>query len=375
MPLPALALCLEYPLALRGGVSVLVEELARGLAPHLRIVLVSPDENADVRWEPSAVSCRTARELAGRLRDLGVDIAHFHSGGVFGWGMRQPGHCPIPYAARMGIRCVTTVHRAGGLLDGFCGPAKPLWFRAALLPFAWLGKTHVLSHTALEICVSRQVERAMRRRYAPFADRFRVVYHSRLHVNEAPASAPREPVILHVGHLAFAKGQHVLVEAFAQVAARHPTWRLRLVGPAVESRELDILREQIARSGVCERIDLAGSRSDVNELMRAAAIYVQPSLEEALGLALQEALAAGCPCIGSDAGGIPELLADGDNGLLVPRGDAAALARALDRLMSDAVLRAKLSERARPSIVERGMTSEHMIQQHLDIYREVLTRR
>lgn len=380
MPPLTLALCLEYPLALRGGVSVIVEELSRSLAAHFRLVLVSPDEPGavslpHVRWDPATVSPRTARALADQLAAHDVTIAHFHCGGTFGWGMRFPGHCPIPYAARAGIRCITTVHRVGTLLEGYCGPAKPLWFKSVLLPLAWLGKMHTLSHTAAEICVSRHNETLLRQRYAPLADRFRMIYHSRLREDDALPAAPREPVILNVGHLAHAKGQHVLIDAFARIAARHPAWRLRLVGPAVEAWELDHLREVIARSGVSERIELAGSRDDVRELMHTAGIYVQPSLEEALGLALQEALAAGCPAIASDAGGIPELIADGDNGLLVPRGDAAALAAALDRLIADATLRAKFSERARPSIVERGMTSARMIQHHLDLYREVLAHR
>ena len=384
---PRLALCLEYPLGLRGGVSVLVEELIAGLAGDFEIVLVSPDASevlalhplasrfvGHVMWEPAKVSRATSRALPGRLCELGVVLAHFHCGGSFGWGMRGIGHCPIPYAAAAGLRCVTTVHRVGGLLEGYCGPAKPWGFKAALLPLAWLGKMHVLAHTAAEICVSRHNEALLRSRYAPLAGRFRMIYHSRLRADEPPPTAPREAMILNVGHLAHAKGQHVLVEAFARVAARHPAWRLQLAGPAVEAPDLARVREAIARSGVSERVELLGGRDDARDLMRTAGIYVQPSLEEALGLALQEALFAGCPAIASDAGGIPELITDGDNGLLVPRDDLAALAGALDRLLSDDALRARLGARARPSIAERGMTAAGMIEHHVALYREVLAR-
>lgn len=375
MPQPTLALCLEYPLALRGGVSVLVEELRRELATHFHIVLVSPDADAAVRWDPAEVSPATSRALGSRLAELDVKIAHFHCGGSFAWGMRRVGHCAIPHVKRAGIRCVTTVHRAGALLDGFCGAKKPRWFKLALLPLAWLGKADALAHVEEEICVSRHDATLLRRRYPVFAGRFRLIYHSRLRAEEPPPPASREPFILHVGHIAHAKGQHLLVEAFARIAGCHPTWRLRLVGPAVEAPDRSRVREAIDRSGVSERIEWLGSRDDARELMRMAGIYAQPSLEEALGLALQEALSTGCPAIASDAGGLPELIVNGDNGLLVPKGDVAALAAGLDRLISDETLRASLSKRARASILERGMTAEHMIQQHLALYREVLSRR
>ena len=376
---PTLALCLEYPLALRGGVSVIVEELARGLAGECRLVLVSPDEEAPrdlfaahVVWKAANTSPATARALAARLRELGVTLAHFHCGGNYGWGMRWLGHCPIPYATRAGIRCVTTVHRVATILDGYCGPEKPWWFKAALLPVAWLGKMHALAHSTAEISVSRHNEARLRCWYAPLASRFRQIYHSRLHPDLPPGGAVREPVVLSVGHLAFAKGQHVLVDAFAQVAARHPAWTLRLVGPTYDAAGTARVRETAERLGISDRLHLPGGDEDVFALMRTAGIYVQPSLEEALGLALQEALFCGCPAIGTDAGGIPELIADGDNGLLTRKGDAAALAATLDRLMSDSALRARLGERARPSIIERGMMADTMIQRHRDLYREVL---
>ena len=383
---PLLALGLEYPIALRGGVSVLVEELARGLAGHFRLVLISPDEPAavrdsalgkvwteQVRWKPEAPSGRTARARAARLAELGVALAHFHCGGNYGWGMRWLGRCPIPFVARAGMRCVTTVHSVATILEGYCDVKKPAWFKAALLPAAWLGKMHALAHTAVEIAVSHHDEAHLRRWYAPLASRFRQIYHSRLRLLPEPGPAPaRSSVILNVGHLALRKGQDVLAEAFARVAARHPAWQLQLAGHDGDRECAARVRAVAARFGVEDRVHLLGSRDDALELMRTAGIYVQPSLAEALGLALQEALFAGCPAIGSTAGGIPELIADGDNGLLVPRGDVAALAQALDRMMSDASLRARLGGRARPSIIERGMLADAMIQHHLALYRGLL---
>lgn len=388
MPLPTLALCLETPLGLRGGVSVVVEELIRGLAGHFRLLLVSPDEPeewqdhpvasliaAHHRWDPHRITAARSRAVAEWLREQRCDVAHFHIGGVYGWGIRVPGRSPFGFTARADIAVCSTVHLTVALLDGYCGPKKPIWFKLALLPFAWLGKLDALRHTRAEIAVSHYDEAQLKRWFAPLAGRFRQVYHSRLSSASDSPPAERAMTILCVGHIARRKGQHLLVEAFARVAPRHPAWRLEIVGPLDDAEGAELVRGAIERSGVKDRINLAGSRDEVRSLMCSAGLYVQPSLEEALGLALQEALFEGCPAIGSTAGGIPELIRDGDNGLVVPKGDVDALASALDRLMSDATLRTKFGERARPSIVERGMTLERMIHQHLALYHELLDRR
>ena len=94
-----IALCLEYPIKLQGGVSVLCEILVRELASTYRIVLVSDDSPEDIarsglasliethlRWSPLENSPQRAREFADQLAATGVRLAHFHLGGTFGWG-------------------------------------------------------------------------------------------------------------------------------------------------------------------------------------------------------------------------------------------------------------------------------------------------
>ena len=103
-----------------------------------------------------------------------------------------------------------------------------------------------------------------------------------------------------------------------------------------------------------------------------AAIFAMPSLSEGLGLSLQEALFRGCACIGSRVGGIPELIAHDRSGLLVPPGDAAALAVGLRTLMRDAPLRQRLGAQGRELVLEKGMTKQRMVQCHAELYRRVL---
>jgi len=380
-----IALCLEYPLALRGGVSVLVETLLEGLKARYDLVLVSPDQpehlatqladgmiTGHLGWNPGAVSPKTSWRLAQDLAQRGVHLAHFHFGGNFGWGSRFPGHCPIPHLGRLGIPTCSTVHLVISALEGFCGPQKPLWFKLALLPIAWTGKMQVLSHVRQEITVSRHDAAKLRRWYWPRRGKIAQMYHSRLRCQPGQVSeASRESVVLNVGHVAWRKGQFVLAEAFAQVAMRHPQWKLWLAGESLEKAETEKIRELAKARGLEDRLLLLGERRDALELMQRAGIYVQPSFQEALGLALQEAMFTGCPGIGTRVGGIPELIAHEQTGLLVEPGQPALMAQALDTLMSDAKLREGYGRRGAESIVQKGMTAGQMVANHIELYESI----
>ena len=383
-----IALCLEYPLALRGGVSVLVETLLMGLKEHFTLVLVSPDSpqtlansaiapflSKHLIWNPSTVSRRTSRDIARQIDGENVALAHFHFGGVFGWGNRFLGRCPIPVVHRMGVPVCSTIHSVVHPLDGYCGPQKPLWFKLALFPAAWTSKLHVLSHLRREIVVSRHDCEKMRRWYWPMRGKFFQIYHSRLRT-ERPVSAvkEREPVVLNVGHIAWRKGQVVLAEAFAKVAPRHPAWKLTFVGKIMEEEEGGKIRALAKSNGLTERIQFLGERDDVMGLMQRARIYAQPSFHEALGLGLQEAMFAGCPAVGTRVGGIPELLQHEKNGLLVEPGNPGEMAQALESLMSNPELRERFGREGAASIVKKGMTAEQMVRNHLELYESILQR-
>jgi glycosyltransferase involved in cell wall biosynthesis len=163
----------------------------------------------------------------------------------------------------------------------------------------------------------------------------------------------------------------VLAEAFAQIVGRHPEWMLQLAGKDIEgTTEQQIL--QLARDRRLEgRIQLLGQRSDAFALMRCAAIYVQPSFEEALGLALQEAMFYGCACIGSRVGGIPELIDAGRTGLLFEPGNVAQLTHALEQLIQDANQRNHFGHAAAATIRKRGMTAAEMTERHLRLYESI----
>jgi glycosyltransferase involved in cell wall biosynthesis len=389
-----IAYFLEYPLASQGGVSVLVRALIEDLSDEFECILISPDSAAslqeslapakvaahipwpDVRQAPSWEFQKAALNVVDEISHRKVNLCHFHCGGVFGWGNRWPG-CNVPaMLKKRGISSVWTNHLVVSMLHGYCGPEKPLSFKLAMLPMAWLGKAQQLSAVKDEICVSNHDASKLRLWYFPFRKKIRRIYHSRCALpHELPArlstfdSHARLPVILSVGHVAWRKGQHILAEAFALVAANHPDWELQIAGEILEEDCAEHIRKIAHEHGLEGRIKLLGARNDASALMRKCGIFVQPSLQEALGLALQEALCYGCPCVGTKTGGIPELIRNGENGLLVSAGNSHALASSLAKLLSDAGMRQRLGNAAPQSPAIRDMTRKRMAEAHAQLYR------
>ena len=383
-----IAQCTEYSIQSFGGTEVLVATLIRQLSPHCKIVLVSNDESetinrsefsslieAHIPWRPEAASQKATRNLIHQLCAHHVDLAHFHFGGNYGWGNRMLNHCPLLGVHRADIPCVSTNHGAFALLDGYCAIWRPLWLKLALLPAAWLSKMQVVWNVETEVAVSQHDLRNLRTWYWPLRGRFRQIYHSKIQSEEPSTERNlREKRILCVGTIGPRKGQPVLAEAFAKIAARYPDWNLLLAGRASEPSLMAEIEATRTRSHLEDRIRHVEGLSDeaIAELMRTSEIFAMPSLQEGLGLSLQEALFHGCPCVASNVGGIPELIDDGANGLLVSPGNSDELAAALSRLIGDDTLRRTLSESAPSSILEKGMTAKRMTENYLRTYESIL---
>lgn len=381
-----IAFCLEYPIGQAGGVSILVLTLIRELAGDYEIILVSPDSplslaqanlgnvvSKHIQFSPQELNAENAAELAEKIAATGVRLAHFHFGGNFAWNNRFPARCPIPYLAKRGVPILTTIHMAVGLLHGYCGPQKPLLVKLGVLPFAWINKLRVLCHVRREITVSRHDLNRLQRWYWPVRKKFTQIYHSRINSKAEPSpQSERNKTILGVGHIAQRKGQAVLAEAFVRISERHPDWQLLLAGHAAEQsfhRALEQTAKRTARAG---QIQLLGQRNDAGDLMRDAAIYVQPSFHEGLPLSLQEALHNGCACIATNIPGNIELVENERNGLLVPAGDVAAMAAALEQMISNAELRSQFAKAGCATIRALEMTTAQMTQKHRDLYASVL---
>ncbi len=157
--------------------------------------------------------------------------------------------------------------------------------------------------------------------------------------------------ILCVGRLIPAKGQHILIDAVERLMQEGRQVRLRLVGSGPDETSL---REHAARStaGECVVFEGAINQDRIRDFYAAADAFCLPSFAEGLPVVLMEAMAMELPCVTTHIAGIPELIRDGVDGLLVPPSDLDALVKALARLMDDAEMREQLGKIGRARVVD-----------------------
>lgn len=152
------------------------------------------------------------------------------------------------------------------------------------------------------------------------------------------------PVVVTVANFKAHKGYDYLLEAAARVRQEIPAVRFVLVGQGPLEGEV---RAGVRRHGLDETVVFAGHRPDVPRIVDASDVFALASLHEGLSIALLEAMAVGTPPVVTDAGGLAEVVADGEHGLVVPPRDADALASAIGSLLRDPELRGRLGRAAR----------------------------
>ena len=190
-------------------------------------------------------------------------------------------------------------------------------------------------------------------------------------------SVVREPALVaFAGRYEAGKGIHELVTAMAGLAPSHPDLRLECAG----SGDARAIERRAAQLGIADRVTLREwiDPAQRDELLARASVFVLPSHAEGLPVSLLEAMAAGCPVIASAVGGVPDLVVDGVNGLLVPPGNAEALALAIHRVLRDPALAAQLSRCGRETVAlryapEQSLAPLEAVYQQLGIGRRIDT--
>lgn len=177
--------------------------------------------------------------------------------------------------------------------------------------------------------------------------------------------------VMTVANLRPEKGHRTLLAAAVRVLASFPDARFRVVGDGPERGRLERLAAEL---GVAHAVEWLGHRDDVAALLGQADISVVPSTSEAFPNAAVEAMAAGVPVVASAVGGLVELVRPGQNGLLVPHSDPAALAQAIELLLGDARLRGRLGRAARHDVATR-YSFERMVTSIDTLYLTELHRR
>jgi glycosyltransferase involved in cell wall biosynthesis len=174
---------------------------------------------------------------------------------------------------------------------------------------------------------------------------------------------PGVPVLVNVAALAPHKAQSVLLDALKSLRATH-AFHCFIVGEGVLRAELEAQASSLSLA-----VRFTGFRNDALEFIRLADVFVMSSRLEGLGTSIMDAQALGAPVVATRTGGIPEIVEDTVTGLLAPPGDAAALARALERMLDDAALRERCRTRAQAQSVRYDY--HRTVYKTLDVYRRL----
>jgi glycosyltransferase involved in cell wall biosynthesis len=176
------------------------------------------------------------------------------------------------------------------------------------------------------------------------------------------------PVIGSVAALVPHKGQKHLIEAAALVVRQVPDARFVIAG---EGELRSSLEQQIKHLGLEKHVLLAGFRPDVLSVHKAFDIFVMSSITEGLGTSILDAMACGRAVVATTAGGIPEVVRDGETGVLVPPRDHEAMAAAIVKLLKDEPLRRRMGA-AGLSLANARFSADRMVAETLSVYQRVV---
>lgn len=178
------------------------------------------------------------------------------------------------------------------------------------------------------------------------------------------------PVVGSIGALVPHKGHRHLIDAAQLAIADVPDARFVIVG---EGELRSALERQIRDHHLERHIVLTGFRTDVLGLLKGFDLFVMSSVTEGLGTSLLDAMAAARAVVATTAGGIPEVVVDGETGLLVPPRDARALAAAIVTLLQDPAARERMGRAGLARVAER-FSAERMVRETLAVYERVVSR-
>ena len=238
-------------------------------------------------------------------------------------------------------------------------------------------ESHKLHRLSLVVANSRYTANTIINTYPKAASKVRLCYKSvdieRYYAiyNRRKKSPPNldQPVILFVGSNMYRKGVPDLIKAAPGVIKEHPQARFIIVG---KDKSGDRLKRLCDDLNVDRNFEFAGwqSQDSLLSYYQQASVFVMPSLTEALGVTFLEAMAAGVPVIGTNVGGIPEIIQGGINGLLVPVESPCSITDAINQLLSDAQLRERLVQSAFSTL--NNFNVNKMMECTRSLYREIL---
>ena len=363
------SVCLYTPSVDPSGMGGHMVDLAAEYAPDVDVTVMAwaTDGGCRVLEQAAAVgadpfplphprSPTFADTVVQRLRDVPVDVFHAHV------GTGRENFDGARAARRAGVPAVLqTLH----LPWQMGSPKHRVPFFAAIEPVDRLIAVSELQRATYErIGVPSELLRTV-----PNGIRTRGAGLGRAAARRALGLDDDQRVVLTVGRLLVQKGQRSLVAAVPELVRRFPDVAVVVLG---DGPLREPLLRQAADLGVAEHVHLPGFRADARLLLDAADVFALPSRQEAMPLAALEAMDAGLPVVASRVFGSAEVVVDGETGLLVPPGDADALARSLGELLDDPERRRRYGAAGRARFLAE-YTGGRMAEQTRGVYEELLT--
>lgn len=222
-------------------------------------------------------------------------------------------------------------------------------------------------------CNAQLLKKIMLDRFPIPEDRITVIHNGVNLDYFRPAAAPPpqgKKVVLCIARFVPEKDHETLVAAFSLVAARHPDAELWLVG---DGHRQPAIRRLADRRLPPRRLRLLPGQADIAPLLRKSSLLVLSSTREGLPNVVLEAMAAGLPVVATDVGGLPEVVAPGETGWLVPPKDVPALAGAISHLLAHDDVRAAFGQAGRKR-VEQRFSLTAMVRRHEDMFLRLLHR-
>ncbi|HWJ94335.1 MAG TPA: glycosyltransferase [Telluria sp.] len=323
-------------------------------------------EREDVRYVATHAGggklAKARAALSGLARTIGIclfqrpQVVHAHAASNASF-VRKSALLAIARAAG----CRTVFHLHGACFDQYAtqqaGPLMRRWIR------------HTLERSSVVVALSSRWAEFLNG-YAP-KSRVVVIPNSVPLPPSDPAADVQPGRILFLGEIGQRKGIYELLQALALLAPHHPHAHLAIGGQG----EVDEVKRRATELGIADRVHFLGwvGKEQKRQELARAAIFCLPSHAEGLPMAMLEAMAAAKAVVVTGVGGIPDAVRDGDNGLLVPPGDAERLAQALGSLFDDDARRQRLGQRARETIAER-FEAGVVVQQLSEVYRQLARR-
>jgi glycosyltransferase involved in cell wall biosynthesis len=310
-------------------------------------------------WLKRPIDPTAVGRLMRLFRENDIDVVHSHEFTMAVYGATAARLLAIPH--------VLTMHGSVHITNALRRRIAMRW---------------AIRRSAHSIAVSNATQLQFARDLGLRESAFTVI-HNGVPLTEGNAERPRrefgcvdgEVVILAVGNLDTRKNHRMLLEALVRLQESGLTvpWRLIIAGGRGGDQHSQLL-EYVAAHRLQNRVHIVTERNDIPDLQALSDIFAMPSLWEGLPMAMLEAMVAGNAVIASAAGGIPEAIVDGRDGILFPPGDSDALERGLWTLMTDPARRRTLAA-AGLQRSKREFTVDVMADRHLELYTRMFERR